>query len=189
VRMKKYIVEMQSVSPLLLNTRQRVLDLEMKKLKKDQFEEWEEKNWRRKAEVNSKGEVIIPVRWFRGAFINSCKFTRIVPHFASTKNSTYTKYAESMVFQNCKFTYKVKDLKEFGAFVGAQGKNSSTKVWRIRPMIPKWKTTIEVIDTGGRMLKEEMKEIFENAGIIIGIGDGRAVAYGRFEVLSIKEKK
>lgn len=186
--MKTYVIEAKSVSPLIFNTRQRDIDLELSKLKKDELSEWEENNWKRKAEINQSGSVILPIRWFRKSFTEACKFTKIVPHFASSKKQTYTKYSSSMIFQNSTFKCKVSDLKPFGSYVGAQGMNSSTKVWRIRPMIESWKCKFEIVDPAGRMLKEELKEILDCSGTILGIGDGRSVNFGRFEVISIKEK-
>jgi len=189
MKTRTFEVKVKSISPLLFNTRQRELDLEIKKLKKDQLEEWEANNWQRKAEKDSKGNIYMPSRWFRSAFISACKFTRLVPHFATSKNQTYTKYAESMFFKEGTFKCKESDLKDYGSFVGAQGANSKTKVWRMRPMVEQWETTFEVIDTGNRMLLSEFKELMENAGMIIGVGDGRAIGFGRFEIVSIKEKK
>lgn len=188
MKTKKFEIKIRSISPLLFNTRQRDLDLEIKKLKKDQLEEWEQNNWRRKAELNSNGDVVLPARWFRAAFIEGCKFTKIVPHFATSKRQTYTKYASSMLFNEGTFRCKPSKLKDYGAFVGAQGANSSTKVWRIRPMIDEWETTFEIIDTGNRMLLDELKQIIGDTGMVLGVGDGRSLGFGRFEVVSITEK-
>lgn len=187
--MKKYSVRLRSTTPLLLNTRQKDLDDELKELKKDQLTEWEEKNWRRKAERDKKGNVILPIRWFRAAFIQSCKSSGMVPNFATTKRQTYTRYAQSMVFQNTTFIYNEKDLIEYGSYVGAQGAGSKTKIWRIRPEIEEWETDLEVIDPFGRMSEKEFKELLDYSGMLIGVGDGRGLNFGRFEVVSIKEKK
>jgi len=187
--MKRYEVHLKSATPLLLNTRQKEIDDELKTLKKDQLAKWEEDNWRRKAERDEKGRVIIPIRWFRASFIQACKSSMIVPDFATSKRQTYTKYAQSMIFQGGTFSCDEKDLKDYGCYVGAQGANSSTKVWRIRPMIPQWETKIEIIDPLGRMSVKQLNEILNDwSGIIVGVGDGRNLNFGRFEVIAIKEK-
>lgn len=172
----------------MANVRQREIDDELKKLKRDQFDEWEKENWKRKAERDKKGNVILPVRWFRSAFIQACKSSMIVPHFATSKKQTYSKYAQSMIFQDTNFKISENELKEYGSYVGAQGANSKTKVWKIRPMIEFWETDIEIIDPFGRMSEGELKELLEYAGMLIGVGDGRSLNFGRFEVVSIKEK-
>jgi len=103
--MKKYSVRLRSTTPLLLNVRQKELDDELKELKKDQLSEWEEKNWRRKAERDKKGNVIFPLRWFRSAFIQACKSSGLVPSFATSKKQTYTRYAQKYGFSKYYFCF------------------------------------------------------------------------------------
>ena len=188
--MKKYEVEIKGIQPVIWNVLRRELELEKKELKKDQLSEWEEdpKNWKRKAEFNDKGEVVIPERWFKGALIGSCKKNRIVPHFATRKNETYTSYVQSfMVFNGHKLCGK-DDLVEFGVFVSPQGmSNRNTKIWRVRPMLKKWSATFILIDPAGRIKMAELKEIIEYAGLMIGLGDNRINNYGRFELKKIME--
>lgn len=187
--MKKYEIEIKGIQPIIWNVLKRELQQEIKELKKNQLSEWEEnpRNWKRKAEFNEKGEVVIPERWIKGSLIESCKKNRLIPHFATRKNETYTSYVQSfMVFNGHKVCDK-NDLEEYGAFVGAQGKNSSTKVWRVRPILKKWGATFTLIDPAGRMKETELKTILEYAGLMIGIGDNRINNFGRFELKKIKE--
>jgi len=44
-----------------------------------------------------------------------------------------------------------------------------------------------LIDTIGRMKKDELKILLEWGGQAVGIGDQRIFNFGRFEVKSIKE--
>ena len=187
--MKKYIIGLKGTSPLVFNTLQKELEDEKKKLKKDELSEWEQKNWMKKAERDSKKNIIIPVRWLKRAFVNACKHSRKVPHFATTKKETYTRYAESLYFNNTSFKRQEKDLELIEAYMGGTGAGSTTKVLKCFPKVSEWETTVEVSDGLGRMNVEEMKEFFEFAGIIEGIGDFRKENCGRFEVVSIKEIK
>ena len=187
--MKKYIIGLKGISPIVFNTRQIGLDEEISKLKKDEYSAWEKKNWKNKAERDSKGNVIIPVRWIKSSFVNACKHSRIVPNFATSKKETYTRYAEAMYFNNSSFKCNEKELILLQAFMGAQGANSKTKVLKCYPKLEEWETNIEVIDPAGRMTQEELKAIFDFAGMFEGIGDFRKVNHGRFEVESIKEIK
>lgn len=168
----------------------RELELEKKELKKSELSEWEENpnNWQRKAELDNDNNAIIPERWLKNCMIDSCKKNRIVPHFATRKNETYTNYVTNfMVFNIGKPVCSIKKLQEYGAFVGAQGKNSTTKVWRVRPLMEEWKATFEIIDPAERMLDSELKEIIEYGGMMIGLGDNRINNFGRFELKSMKE--
>lgn len=185
--MKKYKISIEGTTPLLFNVRNRDIELELRKIKKDKLDEWESENWRRKAEMDNKGNVIIPSRWLKKSFTDACAQTGVVPNFAKSKKQTYSKYAQSLFFDNTTFKCLPRDLKDFGTYVGAQGKNSSSKVWRIRPMVEKWMSDFNITDPFGRMNKDELKEILEHSGMIIGIGDGRSLNFGRFEIKTIKE--
>ena len=185
---KKYEIKIKGMQPLVWNVMKKDLYDEQKKIKKNELAEWDLKTWQRKAEVKG-DKVVIPSRWLRSALINACKRTRLVPHFATKKNETYTTYFESVMLEGDPEVCKLKDLIPYGAFVGAQGKNSSTKVWRTRPLIERWEGKFLMIDPYGRINIEELKELVDHAGAFVGIGDGRNMNFGRFELETIKEVK
>ena len=187
--MKRYIIGLRGISPIVFNTRQIKIDEEIASLKKDEYADWEKNNWKRKAERDNKGNVIIPVRWIKSTFVNASKHSRIVPNFATSKKETFTRYAGSMYFQNTSFKCSEKDLILLESCMGAQGANSKTKVWKCYPKLDEWETNVEILDPAGRMTMEELKTIFEFAGVFEGIGDFRKVNCGRFDVESIKEIK
>ena len=187
--MKKYIVGIKGISPLVFNTRQKEVDEEISELKKNEYSEWEKNNWKRKALRDEKGNVIIPVIWIKSSFVNACKHSRIVPSFSTSKRETYTRYAEAMYFQNTTFKCDEKDLALIESYMGAQGAGSKTKVLKCYPKVDRWKTEVEIVDPSGRMTIKEMKALFEYAGMFEGIGDFRKVNCGRFEVIGIKEIK
>lgn len=186
---KKWIVKIKGIKPLINNVRTRELDAEVAALKKDELAEWEETNWRRKAEIEN-GMVVIPSRWIRAMLITACKKTMTVPHFATSKKQTYTAYVSSFVVNNIGDPLcTVDELEYFGAFVGAQGAGSKSKIWKVRPEIKKWSGVFEIIDPLGRMKKAELVDLMNYGGYIIGIGDARALSYGRFDVVKITEVK
>lgn len=186
--MKKYEISIKGTSPLIWNVQKKELQDELSKLKKNELAEWDEKNWRRRAAMDEKGNVIVPGNWFKQALIGACKKTRMVPHYATRKNETYTYYVTSfMVDTISEPLCKPDDLQDFGTFVGAQGSNSNTKVWRTRPMLKNWSVTFQIIDAGGRMTKDELKTLIEYVGLFGGLGDNRINNYGRFELVKLKE--
>jgi len=191
MEIKKYEVEIKGTTPLIWNVMSLELQEEQKVLKKDELCEWSRNrvNWIRKAEFDAEGNVIIPQRWFKSALINSCKKNRIVPHYATKKNETYTYYVQSLMVFSEGFVCKEKDLEEFGEFVGAQGKNSATKIWRVRPMKKEWSAKFIILDSAGRINLGELKEIIEFAGLMVGLGDNRSNNYGRFELNKLLVKK
>lgn len=188
---KAYTVSIKGLNSIIFNVMKRELDEEKRKLKKNELEEWELKNWRRKAEFNDKGDVIIPERWINSLLISACKKTRIVPYFENKKNATYTDYVSSFMILNIgKPLGKEKDLKEYGCYMSSQGKSQmGGKVWRIRPMVSNWEGTFKIIDPAGRMRISELETLFSYGGMFIGLGDSRKMNLGRFEVVKILEVK
>jgi len=184
---KEYKIEIEGLNPVIWNRMKRELELEKKKLKKDQLDEWEEKNWLRKAEYDTKGNVILPNEWIKGTLIDACKKTRIVPHYAKSKSQTYTNYVQGMMIELKKPMSKKKDLEYYGAYVGSRGGMGGGKIWKVRPLLKKWKATFTIKDPIGRMKKDELYALLNYAGLMIGVGDNRRNNYGRFVIKSIKE--
>ena len=167
-----------------------IIDL-IKELKKDELEENEIKNWMMKAEVKN-GNAIIPPEWIIGNLVNSAKETRIVPWFATTKSQTYTKYISNIKVDPIKpiTAGTEKSLKRKDGFFTSDGKRRlGGKVLRCHPMLENWKAEFQLIDTVGRMKKDELKTLLEWGGQAIGIGDQRIFNFGRFIVEGITEVK
>lgn len=190
--MKKYEIKISGLVPLLFNRMKKEIEDEKRKLKKNELADWEEKNWKKKAECTKNGELLMPKSWFISALLNACRQSRLVPNFATSKKQTFTSYmgncmVEDGLLYNSTKPLTLDTLTDYGAFEGGQGSNSNTKVWRIRPMVETpWNATIIFIDPFERMHKDELKELAEYAGAYFGIGDGRKKGYGRFEVNSVK---
>lgn len=187
--MKKYNVEIKGITPVVWNRQTMELRNLIKKLKKDELEENELKNWMMKAETNN-GNAIIPPEWIIGCLVNSAKETRIVPWFATSKNQTYTNYISNIKVSVGKpiVAGSVKDLKRKEAILSSQGSsNKGGKVLRCHPILEKWEAEFELIDTVERMRIQELKELLTWGGTAVGIGDQRKRNFGRFELVSIKE--
>ena len=187
--MKKYEVEIEGITPLVWNRlKKEILDIH-KKLKKDELEENELNNWKMKAEIKN-GNVIIPPEWILSCLVNAAKETRIVPHFATTKSQTYTKYLSNIRISPGKdiVAGKSDELKRKDAMLSSQGKSKmGGKVLRCHPILEDWSAKFVLIDTVERMRKDELNILFDWGGQAVGIGDQRIFNFGRFDVKSIKE--
>jgi hypothetical protein len=188
MNIKKYKLVIEGINPLIWNVLRKDMEDERRQLKKNQLEEFEEKNWKRKAEYkdNKEIEVIVPARWMKSMLIEACKKTRIVPHYENKKNATYTNYVGSFTVENGKPICKKKELIEHGRYMPSQGSQGGGKVWRIRPMLEKWQAEFTIVDAHGRMLDRELKELLEFGGMFIGLGDSRVENFGRFEIKELK---
>jgi hypothetical protein len=189
--MKTYKIDIEGITPLVWNRQKMELRDMIKTLKKDQLEENELNNWKMKAETNN-GNAIIPPEWIIGCMVNSAKETRLIPWFATSKNQTYTKYISNIRVSPGKpiIAGKSDDLKRKDALLSSQGKsNMGGKVLRCHPMLEKWTASFTLVDTVGRMKKEELEKLLNWGGMAVGIGDQRIFNFGRFDIKSIKEVK
>jgi len=187
--MKKYKLKIKGIHPIIWNVMKKEIEVEKKEIKHNELSDWEEANWRKKAEYDETGKVIIPDRWMKSNLIDSCKRTRLIPNFSTSKKETYTQYCQSFMIFNKKSICTEKQLEYYGAYVGAQGKNSNTKVWRVRPMLKKWNAEFDIVDPAGRMTLKELRTLVEYGGMFIGLGDNRINNFGRFDIISLEESK
>ena len=68
-------------------------------------------------------------------------------------------------------------------------KNPNTKGRNVRYRIaasPGWSASFQITWDPTIVSRDEMQKILHDAGQLIGIGDGRAIGFGRFEVMSFK---
>jgi hypothetical protein len=189
---KRYEIEIKGTTPVVYNRMKKEIEDEKKKLKKNELAEYEEKNWIKKAEIKDK-DVILPPEWLKSMLINACKKTRLVPHFETKKNATYTQYMQGVLIQHKPSITiaKKKDLKQLGGFYPSQpNRANSGKIWKIFPQLEEgWSAKFTLIDPFGRMKQDELQELMEYGGMFIGIGDQRPMNFGRFEVISINNGK
>jgi len=193
MKMKKYEVKIKGWkdTPIVWNRIKKEIEDEKKLLKKNEYAEYEENNWMKKAETNN-GNLIMPRSWPISTLINSAKQTGMTPHFETKKNKTYTRYVQGMQILPAPqiIVGKIKDVVKIEDFYSSQpGKQNSGKVWKIFPALVNWETTFVIVDTHGRMLLRELKELLEYSGQFIGMGDQRNRGYGRFDVDYIRELK
>lgn len=190
-KLKKWLITLRSVSPIIWNCYSLELQQEMSRIKNNEKDEWEKENWQRKAEYKD-NFAVIPVRWIRSCLYNACKRSGVKPYFEKSAKATYTSYFQIISYEMIKdgIVAKKDALIPLALLLKAQpGSNKSTKVLRIRPLLKDWCVSFTLIDPAGRMNKEDLSVILETAGMFVGLGDSRPDNYGRFEVSEIKEVK
>lgn len=194
--MKKYIIKIEGVTPLVYDRMKKELADEMKKLAKRDYDIWEEKNWKRKAEYDKQNRLIIPPEWIMNALKNAAKMSRIRPtKFSSSSRATYTNYLQTcMVIPTFVLDGKEDEsvtLENVKPYSNYQIINNS-KVWKIKPMLePPWRAELTFYDPMGYSLKDEIENLFNFAGMFIGIGSDRKLGFGRFKVsdIQVEEKE
>lgn len=185
--MKRILVEIKGISPLLQarhpspeesqeilkrasNPKAKVKDLT------------DEEAFEMHAYKDNKGRFVQPAEMIEAAM------TKAATNFKLEGKKTYKDLIKSgiivspveIVHENQKFEMDAR-----------WGKNPNTRgaVWVVRPRIDEWslKFTIDLLQDE-RCETSTLKSILEYAGLYVGIGAWRP-KYGRFEIVSFKEKK
>jgi len=183
--MKKYKIVYEGATDMLINRYSHELNKEKKEVPKEKMEEWEEKNWKRKACQNDNGKLILLDTYLlgsirRGAFASGVQLSK------KSGKSTISKgfidsnllIEESPVIEKCV-------VEPFSSNV----KISKATIMSIRPKIKKgWKVTFEIYDLNEMFTVQELTKLLEYCGKFIGLGDWRP-KFGRYSVLEVKEVK
>lgn len=185
--MKTCTVTIEGVSPISFSA-------PVKSLKKqgETHDAYEERTWRERAHINSKGEMFVPPGALKGCLQDAARYlSESVP---GKGKSTYTKHFEAgvMVTQPLMLGVQLKDCECDRVFVPSDGKPGGGKrVWKSFPLLQNWITEGEIIvlDPVIEDKTEKVREYLEYAGKLIGIGRYRPRNrgfYGRFRVVDFK---
>jgi len=185
--MKTYKVTVEGITPLLMN-RPNQLDIgeeakDRKRETRTPKEIAEEKLYK-----DAKGRIYIPATWFQGALIEAGKQKKMMGKGSS--KATYSKVVGSCVEINPFEIILNADWKVFSILVvnpNTKGRNISH-----RPCFDKWKVEFECTFDENQIEVPVMKELFDIAGRLVGVGDWRPAKkgrFGKFHVTNWTEKK
>ena len=124
----------------------------------------------------------IPAEWIHAALIEGAKLSKLGKLFKS-----------SVVVNGAKFPLKYKGPRD----VDSLAKNvkfrdrrcvrvGQSKVMRTRPVFHDWSVSFEVLIVGEALNVDDVKVALRNAGAMVGMGDGRPMFAGKFEVVSFE---
>jgi hypothetical protein len=164
---------------------------ETPKLDKEGANDYEERTWRERMHVDSKGWVFIPAMAFKNCLAEAAKF--ISMQIPGKGKATYTKHFEAgvMVMDDLVLPIKKEDVECDRLFVPADGvRGSGKRVKKNFPVIREWKGDVTFYILDDTITAEVFKKHLEEAGKFIGIGRFRPRNngnYGRFRVLKVRE--
>lgn len=183
--MEKYNVTIEGITPLLMN-RPSVMIGDISKDKKG-FKDDIEEQASGKLYQNSKGKLYQPSTHLYGALIEAGKHKKVV----GKGKSTYSKIVGYAVDINpFEIEHQIQNWEVFSILAV----NPTTKGRNLlhRPILKKWKLSFEVEFDESEIPSSIMKELFDIAGRIAGLGDWRPAKkghYGKFQVVEWKETK
>lgn len=181
--MKKFKVTIEGVSPLLMNRPSSMIG-DISKDKKPFSDEAHQQAFE-KLYQSPKGKLYQPSTHFYGSLVEAGKHKKVV----GKGKSTYSKIVGYAVEINpFEIEHKNQDWEVFSILAV----NPSTKGRNLlhRPILKEWELEFEVSFDESEIAPSIMKELFDIAGKVAGIGDWRPQKkgpYGKFQVTSWKE--
>jgi len=182
--MKIYKIKIQGTSPLLMN-RPSMLIGDISKDKKPQTNDYKGQA-ESKLYLDDNEKLYQPSTHLKGALIEAGKHKKVV----GKGKATYSKIVGYAVQVE---PYQITHIKQKWEIFTVLAVNPSTKGRNplSRPMLKDWELEFEVIFDETEIHPSIMKELFDIAGRIVGIGDWRPAKkgpHGKFQVTSWKEK-
>ena len=183
--MKKYKVVIEGVSPLLMNRPSAMIG-DISKDKKP-FTNEADNEAILKIYQNDKEELYQPSTHIYGALIEAGKHKKVV----GKGKATYSKVVGYAIEIN---PFEIKHQKQKWETFSILAVNPNTKGRNLlhRPMLKEWKLEFECVFDETEIAPSIMKELFDIAGKVAGIGDWRPQKkgpYGKFQVTEWKELK
>lgn len=188
--MKQYKVEIKGTAPMLQNRLSRDLNKEFAKVPTTQREDWEDANWHKKLytrTIDGKEVIVQPDENIHALIVEAGKKLKTPP--PKTIGKFWGNYLKSCIIVQEPAVIENKGVIAFGKMVNGNPSSAkkSSKVYKVRPMINDWHTTITFTDTVGYLTKDMVRDILETGGLFVGLSDWRP-QYGRFVVTKVTEK-
>lgn len=186
--MKVYNVTITGTTPLLMN---RPSQLEISDKSKDIKRETRtaEKIAEQKLYTDAEGKIYFPSTWFRGSLIEAGKQKKMGGK--GTSKATYSKAVGSSVsIEPFEILLKKPSWDVFTILAvnpTTKGRNPLH-----RPQFKKWECECQVRFEEEQIEPSVMKELFDIAGKMVGIGDWRPAKkgmFGKFQITNWKEAK
>ena len=183
--MRTYNLTIEGTSPLLMN-RPSQLDIGEKAKTSKRETETPKEIASNKLYRDAEENIYLPATWFQGAIVEAGKQKKMMGKGSS--KATYSKVAGSSVEINPFEIILESDWKVFSILAV----NPTTKGRNVlhRPQFDKWKVNLQVTFDEEQIEVPVMKELFDIAGRVVGVGDWRPAKkgrFGKFQVTSWKE--
>ena len=185
--MKTYNITLEGTSPLLMN-RPSQLDIGDKSKTSKRETQTPSEIAEAKLYKDAKDNIYLPATWFQGCIVEAGKHKKMMGKGSS--KATYSKVAGSSVEIN-PFEIVLNSKWKVFSILAVNPTTHGRNILH-RPQFDKWKADFEVTFDEEAIEVPVMKELFDIAGRIVGIGDWRPAKkgrFGKFQVIAWKEKK
>jgi hypothetical protein len=188
--MKTFTATLKSTSPISFG---RYYAQDVPKKDRESAADYEERTWRERLHVADDGRIFIPPFAFKNCLDSAAKY--LGKQIPGKGKNTFTKHFASgvLVMDPLVLSVKKTEVKGEWRYVPADGMpGGSKRVMKCFPVVPKWEGNVEIQVLDDTVTSEVLEEHLVQAGQFIGVGSFRPQnrgIYGRFRLVSLKEKK
>lgn len=187
-------VEIKGTKPLLINTFPH--DCLSERASRSGTTGNNSEEWKRTVLMNESRELYVLQSYFLGAFKEGGKYLKVGKGNLSKKIASVMEVCEDKIYLNGLRVPPDKDLLKKDSepvYLDVRAVvNPATKGRNLRYRIAckaGWECSFTVGWEDFVLSKENVKSCIENAGTFSGIGDGRAIGFGRFQVVKFEIQK
>lgn len=176
----RYTLTLQGVSALVMNSNMALLSGGEDKGRDPAAYELE--HYKDKAYADPSGQLVIPARCIKKAFVEACKFLPEKPKGVNFKSFGPFIQTATLFPSDAILGARIDDLRPLTLVVNLDPSkgNKGPRGPRTRPMIPPpWTATAEMIVFDPILKADVLGRIAERAGKQVGVLDGRAIDFGR----------
>lgn len=149
--------------------------------------------WKRTVSFTKERQLYMDPTYVFGSLRDAAKLTKVSKTSLQKPLVSTLEVLDNLVLLD-QYLPEEKDITsspEDPVYIDVRGvKNPGTKGRNVRYRVaaaPGWKTTFEIQWDNSIVSREQMKAILADAGSFVGIGDGRGIGMGRFNVESFEE--
>jgi len=184
--MKTVNVKVKGISPLLIN-RPDVEAMSQQSVKRQSVGSPEEE-FIKKLNLTAEGLLFQPYTHLEGALIESAKKFKVKGNGKATYSKIFG-YCVSVDPFEIPHLIQPKDTKKVEHFVTTAVRKDGGRIVIDRPMLKDWELAFDIEYDEEEVPLEVLKDVLENAGRRVGIGDWRPAKKGKFGKFLITEFK
>ncbi len=159
--------------------------------------------WRRTCLVTRTGILFVPKKYIFGMLRDAAKYTKKGKGSIQSAVAATLQIEDGAILLNRKMPGAGEDfdlakcnpphdrtegMMDYEVYIDVQGvRNPSTKARNIRYRVataPGWECSFTISFDKTIVSREQMRAVINDASKLVGLGDGRSVGYGRFDVVS-----
>jgi hypothetical protein len=145
--------------------------------------------WKRTYTANENGHLYVDPSYIFGCMREASKYTKIGRSSIQSKLSATLQVLSTSIYFNRFIPEEMSQDISRPVYLDVRSvRNPTTRGRNIRYRValsPNWKTEFEIIWDNTLVASQQIKAVLHDAGMLVGLADGRSIGYGRFEVDSI----